>query len=144
MSLDIYLTDVKKIMDTGLGIRNGDRELTIGDVVSAYPDVDMEILKSGHRGNAWSRNITHNLNEMAKEAGLYGLVWEPEENGVKRAGDLISPLTWGLQRLIDSPEKFKQFNPRNGWGTYEGLVRFVEAYLDACCEFPDAEVYADR
>ena len=89
-------------------------------------------------------NVTHNLNVMAEEVGLYKILWRPEELGVSRAADLIGPLTNGLALLISDPERFKQFNPKNGWGSYELLVEFVTKYLDACIESPNATVEACR
>lgn len=92
----------------------------------------------------YSRNITHNLNKMAGEAGIYMHLWRPDEIGLTKASDLIEPLTAGLQLLKSDPERFRQFNPPNGWGRYEYLVEFVEDYLQACIENPDAEVRASR
>lgn len=90
-------------------------------------------------------NITHNLNKMASEAGLYEYLWRPEENGITTAAELIEPLKAGLARLKADPEKFEQFNPPpNSWGDYDGLVDFVETYLAACEENPDAEVEVSR
>jgi hypothetical protein len=42
--------------------------------------------------------------------------------------------------LKDNPERYKEFNPENGWGNYEVLVGFVSKYLDACYEYPDSDV----
>ena len=88
----------------------------------------------------YTRNITHNLNRMAKEAGVYKHLWRPGEIGIKTAGQLIEPLESGLAELKSDPEHFKQWNPDNNWGDYEGLVAFVRDYLDACKEYPDAKV----
>jgi hypothetical protein len=89
-------------------------------------------------------NITHNLGAMACHADLYKALWRPEEMGIEYAHQLISPLHFGLKKLKEAPELFKVFNPENGWGTYEGLVKFVEKYLEACIANPDAEVRACR
>ena len=88
----------------------------------------------------YSNNITHNLNRMAEEAGLYRAMWRPDENGINKAHQLVETLREGLARLRSDPEHFKKFNPENGWGSYEGLVEFVQSYLAACVEFPDANV----
>lgn len=88
----------------------------------------------------YSANCTHNLNIMADKCGLYELLWRPEEVGVTKANQLIEPLTVGLELLKSKPEYFKQFNPSNGWGSYEGFVRFVEKYLEACVENGDCYV----
>jgi len=89
-------------------------------------------------------NITHNLSEMAEAAGIYEHLWRPEEIGVEKASQLIEPLKGGLRKLKKSPEKYRKYNPDNGWGTYEGLVEFVERYLAACVAHPDAAVSVHR
>lgn len=89
-------------------------------------------------------NITHNLNKMASEAGLYQAMWRPEELGATKASDLIEPLRAGVAKLAGDPVCFKQFNPENGWGKYEGLLEVAVEYLEACQRFPDATVRASR
>ena len=89
-------------------------------------------------------NITHNLGEMAKEAGIYYALWRPEEIDKTKAGELIELLEKGLADLKARPEHFKQFDAPNGWGIYEHFVPFVEEYLNACIEYPEAIIEADR
>jgi len=92
----------------------------------------------------YDRNITHNLNKMAEEAGIYKHLWRPEEIGITKASQLIEPLRAGLGLLLTDPERFKKFNPPNGWGDYEGLVNFVSEYLATCEENPNASVRVSR
>jgi len=89
-------------------------------------------------------NITHNLTKMAQEAGIYEALWRPDENYITEARHLIDPIEKGLAKLKADPEKFKKFNPENGWGNYENLVKFVERYLKACKEHPEASVGVSR
>jgi hypothetical protein len=89
-------------------------------------------------------NITHNLNKMAMEAGIYEALWRPEEIGIEKAEQLIEPLTVGLEKLKADPVYFEQFNASNGWGMYEHFVPFVEKYLEACKANPDANVMVSR
>ena len=89
-------------------------------------------------------NITHNLGAMAREAGIYQHLWRPEELEIKLAGDLIGPLSAGLELLKANPERFEKHNSPNGWGLYEHFVPFVENYLDACIANPDAEIRVSR
>jgi hypothetical protein len=91
----------------------------------------------------WS-NITHNLNEMAAEAGIYKACWRPEEIGATTAKDIIPLLEIGLADLKERPKYFKKFDSPNGWGTYVDFVPWVEEYLNACKEYPDAEINASR
>lgn len=89
-------------------------------------------------------NITHNLGAMAKAAEIYQHLWRPDEIGITKAFQLIEPLKEGLKKLKENPHQYKFFNATNGWGTYEHFIPFVEAYLTACIEFPDATVKISR
>lgn len=89
-------------------------------------------------------NITHNLNKMADAAGIYQHLWRPEEIGIVHAHQLIEPLTKGLEDLKQRPEHYSQYDSPNGWGLYVHFVPFVENYLKACIEHPQALVYACR
>lgn len=100
-------------------------------------------LKCDHGHYAYDDNVTHNLVRMAKEAGVYVACWHPERirEGI-RAKELLSHLAMGLNNLRERPDFYRQFEPENGWGSYNGLVRFLEKYTDACREFPDHIVEA--
>lgn len=89
-------------------------------------------------------NITHNLTRMARAAGIEDALWSPEEIGATKAGQLIEPIRKGLELLKAEPETFKQYNASNGWGTYEQFVPWVENYLNACIDYPDANVSVSR
>lgn len=105
--------------------------------------LDVHLMETKPCDVYWA-NITHNLTKMANEAGLYKALWRPDEIGVTTAKELIPLLKEGLERLEADPEKFKAFNPSNGWGSYEDLVEFVRDYLKACKESPDATVRVSR
>ena len=92
----------------------------------------------------FSANYTHNCNKMADVAGLYGIVWRPEENCIVTASDLISPLETGIAAMEADPEKFRALNPDNGWGSYDTFIPWLRRYLDACRKFPRANVRACR
>jgi hypothetical protein len=89
-------------------------------------------------------NITHNLNKMAEAVGLYEVLWRPEEIGITIASQMIEPLEKGIIDLEANPDKYKAYNPPNGWGNYEGFVSFCKSVLQKCREFPDAVVEASR
>lgn len=142
MSLDVYLEVAVPVeTDTTIPIREDGtiKHLTREEWFARYPDREpIEVESDDH--TVYSANITHNLGRMAGEAGIYKHLWHPDEIGIKTAAELIDPLTNGLRLLRTEPERFKQFNPENGWGTYEGLIRFVEDYLSACLLYPYATV----
>lgn len=146
MSLDVYLEGAAP-SETGSGIfvREGgqQREITRAEWDARFPGCEPVVAKVERDDLFWA-NVTHNLGKMAAEAGIYEHLWLPDEIGIERAGELVAPLTDGLARLRAAPEAFKRLNPSNGWGTYEGLIRFVEDYLEACREHPTATVRASR
>ena len=111
-------------------------------------DVDLMVTQPC---SVYSANITHNLNKMAMEVNLsngmtlYQVLWRPDEQeGLKFARDIASLLDEGWSILMSDPEKFQKFDPENGWGSYEGLEKFVHNYRNACWDNPDAELRISR
>ena len=111
-------------------------------------DVDLMVTKPV---SVYSANITHNLGTMASAVivgennlSLYDVLWRPDENGFEYAHNIIDYLYEGWKQLISDPEKYKQYNPANGWGSYEGLVDFVKRYHSACMENLDARLSVCR
>jgi len=92
----------------------------------------------------YTANITHNLGTMADKANIYYALWRPEEKGWKFAKDIIPILKDGLAELKRRPAYFEKFNSSNGWGLYENFVPFVEKYLEACEEYPEARIEVSR
>lgn len=157
MSLDLYLYGAADEIRppqtdrTGIFIRAGGEmfEITRSEWDRRNPGVEPVIAlgddsDAEHRPTLWHRNITHNLNVMAKHAGLYDVLWRPEENGISTAAEAEPIVATGLKNLESDPERFRKWNPDNGWGTYEGLVDFTRTFLAACRSFPNATIYACR
>lgn len=120
MSLDVYLKRKKWISyDAGKTLTEEDETL-------------------------YDANITHNLGEMADKAGIYKALWRPEELDKTKASEIIDLLEKGLSDLKARPDYFKTFNSPNGWGLYKHFVPFVEKYLAACKEYPEAIIEVSR
>ena len=92
----------------------------------------------------FSANITHNLNRMAEEAGIYECLWRPEEVSIEKAADLIEPLCSGIALMESDPDRFRKLEAKNGWGTYDQFLPWLRNYLAACRENPDAEICVSR
>jgi hypothetical protein len=112
----------------------------------------------------YAANITHNLGEMANNAGIYEALWRPhrlkdgynisendhegelefEKKQTTKVSEIIELLEKGLIKLKARPEHFKKFNSPNGWGLYKHFVPFVEKYLNACKKYPDAIIEVSR
>jgi hypothetical protein len=89
-------------------------------------------------------NITHNLNKMAQEAGIYHLVWRPEEIGITHASQIEVPLTEGILKMIKNPTHFRTFDSPNGWGKYDHFLPFLAEYLESCIKHPNASIVISR
>jgi len=110
-------------------------------------DVDLMVVQPV---SVFSQNITHNLGKMAREVkyglewagvadlSLYDVLWRPDEHGFVYAREIADLLDIGWNILLSDPERFKQFNPENGWGSYEGLCDFVYEYRNACWDNPES------
>lgn len=150
MSLDVYLElpgGKKQSKGSGIFVRqNGQTvEISRDEWDRQHPDVEPCTFTSGYENDrVYSANITHNLNKMAGEAGIYQACWRPEEIGITQAKQLIPLLEAGLAKLKADPKHFEQFNASNGWGLYEHFVPWVEEYLAACREYPEATVSVSR
>ena len=110
-------------------------------------DVDLMVIQPT---SIFSMNITHNLGKMAGavklENGktLYEVLWRPDEHGYYTAEDISELLDEGWNILLSDPEKYKKYNPENGWGEYDGLCNFVYKYRNACWDNPEAELRISR
>lgn len=85
-----------------------------------------------------SVNVTYNLGKMLREAG------HPEWQALKGApaSEVAGVMDAVARTLRSDPDRFRAFNPPNGWGTYEGAIEYAEAFRDMCSEHPEATVAA--
>lgn len=145
MSLDVYLS----IPNTEYQIWEEKRKKSLeeaGEMKGLIPLIEEYYRdREPDEGDiVYSDNITHNLGDMARKAGLYEYLWRPNENNIHFASELIMPLQTGLEHLKAHPSIYMPFNPKNKWGNYEGLIRFVEDYFRACMEYSTASVSVDK
>lgn len=145
MSLDVYIiVPLEKHKEWETKRQNSLAEA--GEMKGLIPLIEQYYAdrEPGKTEEAYWANITHNLCGMAEAAGIYKHLWRPEEIGIKKASELIEPLTVGLAELKSKPGHYKHFNPKNGWGDYDGFVDWVERYLTACKEYPEGEISVSR
>lgn len=125
MSLDVYLVQPRSL-----------------DVTCPHCKATLAVPLPGEQ--VYEANIAHNLSAMAEEAGIYLPLWRPGEVGITHARQLIEPLTAGLALLKSDRARFERLNAKNGRGTYDPFVLWVERYLAACVQHQDAMVEASR
>lgn len=90
----------------------------------------------------FSANLTGNLGEMAAQAGIYNILWLPQEHGITRASQMVKPLADGLQELSINQGKYERFESPVGWGKWVDLVSWCSNYLQACRLNPAAALQA--
>ena len=107
-------------------------------------DFYLEYKIDGNNIEVFWKNITHNLNKMASEAGIYEILWRPDENGFIYAKDIINILDEAYSELVLNKKHYKKFDAENGWGTYDGFKEFVRCVLEACNQYPNATIKISR
>ena len=98
-------------------------------------------LEDGTRGpdyNTFDGNVTHNLTGMWSEAGIYDVLYNTEGEQI---GIYLDKLASALEDMRRYPDKYKEHSPINGWGTYEGAIRFLEALVKSAQEWPQARIH---
>lgn len=147
MSLDVYLKSPEPVVGETRQVifvrEDGQtREMCRNEWDEKYPDRDPVTVET--TDELFSANVTHNLTDMADEAGIYQHLWRPDELGITKAHQLIEPLAKGVELMQREPDRFKALNPKNGWGSYDNFVPWIQRYISACRDYPDADVSVCR
>lgn len=102
---------------------------------------DFSLTCSCCESELFTYNLTHNLANMARMAGVYAPIWHPNDPPYPRyekAIDLIAILDHGIKKMEANPEYYKKFNPLNKWGSYDGLLKALNAIKHACFQHQNA------
>lgn len=84
-------------------------------------------------------NYTSNMGECIEDVcGLHPADW----NGM-RAGELAPHLVDGITKLRGNPQKYRHYEPDNGWGSVETCASFLIDVWDECLTHPRAIVEVD-
>lgn len=79
-------------------------------------------------------NHTSNTSAMIKEVcGSYPSEWDN-----RSCSELLPVLNTGCKELRAYSQKYRQFEAKNGWGTVETTLEFLDAIRKACEEYPTA------
>ena len=88
------------------------------------------------------RNYTSNVSGMWADAigeNLGDLI-----DRVSTAGELIEPVGRGIIAMRRDPERYRQMEPSNGWGDYNGALAYLEWIAKTASEHPNVEVSVSR
>lgn len=171
MSLDLYIYSKTPVLHRGTGVYvrdNGEtKELsTKQEVLTYFPDINPDTIeeKTYEDDIYFHINLTHNLTNMADKCEivgkcihkkdestitLYDLLWRPDANlGITTPNmDYVENVIGCYRQLLEKKDFFEKFNPSNGWGTYEQLLKKTKEYINALMSifdnFENYTIYAD-
>jgi hypothetical protein len=72
-------------------------------------------------------NTTWNVREMIVKST--GLEWKNEQNN-GLCKDIIPFIRKGYSELTEHPEKYREYEATNGWGTVESTAKFFKKIID--------------
>ena len=103
-------------------------------------DVSFKVKVNSKRHNQWLYvgddwiNHTSNTSDMIKE--VCGS--RPSEWNGRSCKEMYPILMQGISLLTIFPQKYRAFEPVNGWGTVETTTVFLEKIAANCEQHPDA------
>lgn len=85
-------------------------------------------------------SITSNLSPMFRAAGLdlTDSQWQGQPGIV-----LLPTLQRAIDNLESDPDRYREMNPENGWGDYDGGLQTLRHLRDCIARTPDA-IYRDH
>lgn len=72
------------------------------------------------------KNPTYNLGKMFRECTGRNF----EQGRWYKVSDVLPLIEKGVRKLKFSPQKYRRFEPENGWGTVESALQGLEAMLE--------------
>jgi hypothetical protein len=105
--------------------------------------VDLGGPEEPHEFMVWEGNLTYNLSPMLDAAGPYWDRIGRRSEGCK-AVTLLEDVKTLVTELRADTEKYCALNPSNGWGTYEGALKFLDELRAAIEAAPQAEIHLSK
>ena len=75
-------------------------------------------------------NPTYNLGKMFRSA----TGWDFKQSEWYSCEKIFDNISNGIRELNEHPEKYKEFEPDNGWGTVESALRDLKSLKNCICE----------
>ena len=89
-------------------------------------------------GDSWVSHTSNTAAMMKEVCGSYPSDWDG-----RRCADMYPVLMQGASLLLQYPQRYRQFEPGNGWGTVESTAKFLRRIADNCDKFPTAVIEVD-
>lgn len=110
----------------------------------------------------WDGNITHNMGVMASHipvnyrneddtvafmGSLYDIVWRADNIGdpfFLNTAPMVDVLSDGICYMIQHRLELLQYNPDNGWGSYDDFLNWLISYKNQCEDNPNCKIEISR
>lgn len=89
-----------------------------------------------------SLNITNNLIDFAKALNCYECIWKPQSLNILSSSQLLPHLYEAYYKIIKYGDDYLPLLPKNGWGTKEQFLNFIDQYIETCITYPNALIEA--
>jgi len=103
--------------------------------------------KEGFRPDEIRRSYTFAMNieqfiatQIAKDAGVFDVLYFPGRHGIHFAKDIIDHLQAGVDFIANNPNGFYELDKKHGWGLVAEFVKYIEEYIAACKLYPDYKI----
>lgn len=83
----------------------------------------------------FERNITNNVAKMADVCVCWDEIFRGK--GISTSKEAIPFILQAMQIIANNPDKVREKEPGNGWGTIEHFYNFLQELLWGCLEYPD-------
>lgn len=86
----------------------------------------------------YDTNITYNLADM-----YYKCI--DKEKGFKKLDGMnckeaLLIINNAIQEMLNNADDYRKLNPKNGWGSYEGLLKALQEMRNCCENNPDGTI----
>jgi hypothetical protein len=72
------------------------------------------------------------------------VLWRPDEHGLETTDSIVGYITVGVRYMEEHAADLEQYNPSNGWGSYDWLLNFARCVGSACLFNPGCKIEANR
>lgn len=95
-------------------------------------------IKAMRETEIYEGNVTYNLAPMYykcidKELGFKKL----NEMNCKEA---LPTINKAIEEMLNNADEYRKLNPKNGWGSYEGLLATLQEMRNCCEKNPDGKI----
>lgn len=83
-------------------------------------------------------NYTYNCGPMFGKANNGIGLSEALDGSIAKDAEIL--LRRVVCEMVNNPSDYQKLNPANGWGSYEGFMKFLLDFAEECRKYPNATI----